>query len=361
MLKGTRANWTVKRLCKEMKRGTVTFDNAVQRTLVWKKEQKSLLIDSILRGYPIPQMYANKNTETKVLDMLDGKQRSNAICDFISDMFELTDDVQPIMSEDEKEEIIVAGYKFSELPEEFQDIIMESTIDIIVYDDLNDDEVCEMFRRLNNGKPLSAIELTRVKAKSLEVIQDIGKHEIFEHALTAKALAKYGQEDMVMKAWCTVFEKSPSFETKVIRPLMEKVEITEEQADKLKNCFTKIFEAYKKVKEQQFDDQDEIKKRDKICKRMLTRTHLLSIVSIAKKEDVTSENIAEFCKHFFSGSKTTTNENYNNNASSSSASGERVQARIREINKSYNSFMNCAETKKYKITNEQLDNVLNEI
>jgi len=34
-----------------------------------------------------------------------------------------------------------------------------------------------MFFRLNNGKPLTAIELTRVKAKSLDKIKELGKKE----------------------------------------------------------------------------------------------------------------------------------------------------------------------------------------
>ena len=45
------------------------------------------MIHSMLSGYPIPPLYAAKNDDK--YDMLDGKQRINAIVDFIAGKFEL--------------------------------------------------------------------------------------------------------------------------------------------------------------------------------------------------------------------------------------------------------------------------------
>lgn len=345
MLKGTRANWTIKTLVKEIEKENVTFDNAVQRTLVWKKEQKALLIDSILRGYPIPQMYANRDTETGIFDMLDGKQRSNAIASFIQDEFELTENIDPVENENGVE-IPLAERKFSDLPEDLQDRIFDYTVDIIVYDNLTDDEIAELFMRINNGKPLSAIELTRVKAKSLKIIQNIGTHEIFNHALTAKALAKYGQEDIVMKSYCVLFEENPSFETKIVRPIMERVEITDEQAKEINNGFTKIFEAYKILKEPKIEDSKENKKRNTICKRILVRTHLLSLMVLTPDENTTPAILAQFCKKFFDGGKATTiSPLYNANLSNGVSTAKAVQTRLEEIKKCYNEYIKSIQPK----------------
>ena len=87
MLRSAKIEWTARKLYKMTQRNEITFDNAVQRGLVWDSKKKSLLIHSMLSGYPIPPFYAAKNDDK--YDMLDGKQRINAIADFIAGKFEL--------------------------------------------------------------------------------------------------------------------------------------------------------------------------------------------------------------------------------------------------------------------------------
>ena len=87
MLKQAKLEWNARQLCRMVQRGEIKFDNAVKRGLVWDVQRKSLLIHSMLTGYPIPPFYAVKGGGC--YDMLDGKQRTNAIVDFISGKFEL--------------------------------------------------------------------------------------------------------------------------------------------------------------------------------------------------------------------------------------------------------------------------------
>lgn len=355
MLKETRTTWTIKRLAKEVKKGNVKFDNAVQRSLVWTKDQKSLLIDSVLEGYPIPPVYASKNDDGK-FDMLDGKQRINTFIEFINDEFGLTKVVNEIDCEEEGEKVDIVGLKFSELPEEFRDRICDYTIEIKQYEGITDEETNELFRRINNGKPLSAIELTRVKAKSLPIIQEIANHDIFTHALTAKAFSRYTHEDIVIKAYAELFTENPSFETKVIRPLMEEMEVTEEQKNQLIVGFDKLLEAYTTLKSREIADEEESKKRDRVCKRMLTRTHLLALMPLAVDDNITATDLAEFCYKFFYGTKTTINEVYNANASRGTGKAESVQNRLREIKKSYNEFISRREyTPKATVDDIEID------
>ena len=75
--------------CKE--RGKVNYDNAVQRNLMWDVEKKSLLIHSMIYGHAIPAMYFTR-AENGIYDSLDGKQRSNAISEFLRDEFALSAD-----------------------------------------------------------------------------------------------------------------------------------------------------------------------------------------------------------------------------------------------------------------------------
>ena len=161
-------NWTAKALSNQMEKGKVNYDNAVQRNLVWDVEKKSLLIHSMIYGYAIPAMYFTRD-ENGVYDSLDGKQRSNAISEFLHDEFALSADTPSVMNENGCVEDI-SGMYFSQLPEWVQDKIKDYNLTIYYYADMTEQEIREFFRRLNNGKPLSAIELTRANVPSLTKI-----------------------------------------------------------------------------------------------------------------------------------------------------------------------------------------------
>ena len=139
---------------------------------------------------------------------------------------------------------------------------------------------------------------------------------------------------------------------------MAEAEITDEQKETIIGCFDKIFEAYKQLKDKELDEE-EAKKRDKVCKRMLTRTHLLLLIPLAVDNTISINDIAEFCNKFFSGSKTTTNEVYNANASRGTGRAESVNNRIREIKKSYSEFVSrrayAPTTNENEVNTENVD------
>ena len=148
-------NWTAKTLTNMMAKGKVNFDNAVQRGLVWDLSKKSLLIHSMIYGYAIPAMYFTRD-EDGVYDSLDGKQRSNAISEFLSGEFALVDDT-PVVFDDDGNEVNIAGMTMEMLPEWAQDRVKDFNLTIYYYEDISQEEIRELFRRLNNGKPLTEI------------------------------------------------------------------------------------------------------------------------------------------------------------------------------------------------------------
>ena len=206
-----------------------------------------------------------------------------------------------------------------------------------------------LFFRLNNGKPLTAIELTRVRAKSLETIKEIGKHPIFNDALTAKALNKYTNEDIVIKAWAILNVENPSFETKQIRPLMAEADITDDQAKELNTVFTYLVDAYKTIKNKPHEVEAEKKTFDKAAKRLFTRTHLLSVVPIALdafKNGISPEQFAEWVIHFFSGtSHATISKVYNDNASAGTNRSDAIKTRVDEAMSDYKQFIDNSYSK----------------
>ena len=344
MLRKATIQWTIKQLNKFIGQNKVTFDNAVQRHFVWDNSKCSLLIHSILKGFPIPPFFAAKNEDK--YDMLDGLQRSTAISLFLNDGFALCDvpEIQIETADENGDEVVeildINGLKFSELSEDIQDSIKDATINVVYFDGITDDEISEMFFRLNNGKPLSAIELTRVKAKSREAITEIAKHEIFTNALTEKALKNYTNEDIVIKSWLILNEENPSFLTAYVRKRFAEVEITTSELEEINIAFTRILDSFKYLVSTATTDTEKLIK--KISKRILGRTHLVSLVPFALdsvNKGYSAEDFAEWAKSFFSGTaRASISVIYNDCAGTGSASPDKVTTRNRELEKSYKAF-----------------------
>ena len=358
MLKRANISWNARQLSKMIDKETIVFDAAIQRNLVWDDERKSLLIHSMLEGYPIPPMYATKDNGK--YSMLDGKQRSNAIADFLHGRFTLTG--IPEVTLEDGTEIDINGKFFSGLNEELQDALNTYSFTIYYFEDITEDEISEMFFRLNFGKPLSAIELSRARAKSLKEIQAIGHHELFTTSLTEKAFEKYTHEDLVIKSYIMLTSDTPCLDTKVVRPTMEKAEFTDQDINIMNGVFNRILNTYKTIITDDSPETGKLSKR--IAKRLLTRTHMLSIMPIVKKsliDRVPDDVFTLWVKNFFCGSRSATKyDEYNSRCTAGSGHAETIKVRLDVIKKDYNKFMKKIE-KENSIDNVEEKEILNEV
>lgn len=326
----TRAEWTTNKLANFFNEGTVTLENAVQRGLVWDIKRKSELIESLFFDDPIPPIYAAKYGD--VYSLIDGKQRTDAIVSFLAGEFALEglEAVEVEKKDGGVEEVDINGLTFAELDDVIQDNIKGATLTIIIINEPTDEKVCEIFYKLNNGKPLNAITVTRAKAKSRKDITELGAHELFKNALTKKAFERYTNEDIVVKSWAILHQSEPSLETKYIRPLMESIEFSDEDKAQLKECFDRILEVYSLIEDK------------KIAKRLITRTHMVSIMLVVWKSIVDGKSLQEFTEwfiSFFSGKKSATiSQVYNSYAGSGSARKDAVMKRLLELNRSYEEY-----------------------
>ncbi len=340
MLKKANIQWNPNTLIKQIKKGNLVFDCAIQRGNVWDNERNSLLIHSMIEGYPIPAFYFMK-TDSGQYSALDGKQRSNAILGFLNDEYALHENF-PSVTDDNGEEYDLSLMKFSEIPEFARDEILNYSLTIYYFEQLTDEERDEMFFRLNNGKPLTAIELTRVKAKSLESFQKIAEHEVINMAVTEKGKIKYNHENLAMQAWAVLFEENPSFETKIFRPMIENADVTEEQTQTIINCLDLILKVRKNLDitaeelENEFTTKEDINKiikaNKKTAKAITTRTHLVMLIKAAERairEGVDENEFIKWAKGFYSGKKAASvSEQYNAAASARAASAENINKRI---------------------------------
>jgi hypothetical protein len=129
-----------------------------QRRGVWRTPAKSFLIDTMLREMTIPPLYlrmTQNETRTKTIrEVVDGQQRVRAVLDFISEKFRLSSTLNAEW----------AGKYYSQLKPDEQQRIMDYSFSFEIFRGISDEEVLEVFCRLNmNGIPLNNQELRNGK------------------------------------------------------------------------------------------------------------------------------------------------------------------------------------------------------
>lgn len=136
--------------------GDLCIRPAFQRSFVYNKEQSNAVIESILKGYPLNNMYWIENTQTEDEEKygcMDGQQRTISICEFGTGLVSATikgfNNDAPFYIHDLK-------YRFPELYERF----MSYPLEIKVCTHATKDELSSWFIAINtNGEKLTEQEL----------------------------------------------------------------------------------------------------------------------------------------------------------------------------------------------------------
>jgi hypothetical protein len=133
--------------------GELDMSPPYQRKPVWVDKQKSYLIDTILHGYPIPEIYMQQVMEadgTSKHIVVDGQQRIRSVLDFIQGKFTL----------DPKDSPDLADIGFEDLTTRQKKDFFGYNFVIRTLPDLPETELREIFRRINtNVLALNAQEL----------------------------------------------------------------------------------------------------------------------------------------------------------------------------------------------------------
>jgi Protein of unknown function DUF262 len=124
-----------------------------QRNPVWTERQKSYLIDTILRGYPIPEIYMQDLVQPNATQkhvLVDGQQRIRACLEYLEGRFEL----------DPKQSPDFADLTFDELRDDEKQRIYEYRFVVRLLPKTPDPTLRDIFQRLNrNNVALNAQEL----------------------------------------------------------------------------------------------------------------------------------------------------------------------------------------------------------
>jgi len=134
-------------LVSAMRNSRLTLSPYFQRNLVWRDAHKRDFIDTIMKGYPFPQIFLARgpidlDTMEASQAVVDGQQRLNAIRDFIDGKLDID------------------GQTFKELPAKVREEFLKYEVAVIDFDlDAGDPRLKDVFHRLNRTfYSLSAIE-----------------------------------------------------------------------------------------------------------------------------------------------------------------------------------------------------------
>lgn len=118
-----------------------------QRRSVWTDTARSFLMDTIVRGKPIPKVFIrqkiNVQTRQSVREVVDGQQRLKTILSYLRDGFVIS----------KKHNSTYGGYYFSQLgevDENIQTSILNYEISADLLVNMPDPEVLDIFSRLNS-------------------------------------------------------------------------------------------------------------------------------------------------------------------------------------------------------------------
>lgn len=302
-------------LVKDMEKGTISLSHKLQRPEgQWNKKQKSNLIDSLLRHYPINPTYGIVETDG-TLSIIDGVQRLSTIRDFIGNKFSLSKDMENVIINGEEKNL--SGLKFNKLDEDAQSEILNSELQVYRMSDCTEKDVREMFARQNAGKPLSN-KLMRVVHESDDfsnVVYSLTNHPFMDKIMSPVQRKNGTDRDIIIQAMMLISsnqeQEFTSFRTKDIDAYVtDYADQYLDRVDTLKEAMDRFNESF----------DDEVKIPSTSIPQILYSGY--RIVKDKKSFSRLAEKVSEFIATYDS------NEEYKQYVQSGTGSKENVKGRF---------------------------------
>jgi hypothetical protein len=135
--------WLISDIINWFRAKELIINESFQRHSVWAVQAKVLFIDSILNELPMPKIFIRTKIDSKqqktIKEIVDGQQRIRSIIEYANDDFVLSD-----------KSINFSGKKYSDLSNEQQSIFLGYAITADQLLNATDDDVIDIFARLNS-------------------------------------------------------------------------------------------------------------------------------------------------------------------------------------------------------------------
>lgn len=212
----------------------------------WNAKQKSDLIDSLLRNYPINPTYAVK--DDGVFAVIDGVQRLSTIRDFLDSKFALSKNLKPVVINGEEKNI--AGLRFKKMDDDMKEALLNSELQIYEITEYTDEDVREMFRRQNAGTALKPSQkLTSSQSRELtRLLFELSSYPFIQKVLTPTQIKKDVDRDIcrevLMLASASKDNPVTSFRARDMDEFVSNYEISDEKVEYIKAALTKLDESF---------------------------------------------------------------------------------------------------------------------
>ena len=366
----------------QLKSGQLNRDAEMQRSYVWGKKEQTEFIDSIFQSantYIPPVIGAEseveievKNKIEKVIDLLDGKQRSTTIEKFVNNEIKLGYNVKPVVIEQEdgtEKEYIVAGKEWNELPEEIKMVFKANKIQMVFFKGMTCEDRERQFIKLQGGKKLSNAEVNKVR-----IGEDVREfiYRQLAHDLWVKYInisnnreVKFETMQQILMVMSGTYDLSgKSLQEFSDDPIMITKDIIK-QVEAITKYFNEVTKLIKKLslptELQSLEESEVIEKLEpKQVKKYqkpieyLKKVNIPIIYNIALKatqNDISTEQFAEFLNNFFLDIPF----DYHSKMGDGSASATNVKVRIESMTKSFMNHFKIEEKEEPQIENLDSD------
>jgi hypothetical protein len=141
-MRSSNTTMTIAEYSEQLRNKQIMVNRDYQRTdRVWPVSAKSNLIDTILNGYPLPKLILSQTTDLDTRrtrkEVVDGQQRTAAIQEFYENRYALTRGD-------------FAGRRFEELDDANKRDFISYELAIDLFATASDEEIREVFRRINS-------------------------------------------------------------------------------------------------------------------------------------------------------------------------------------------------------------------
>ncbi|MCR2024196.1 DUF262 domain-containing protein [Anaerotruncus colihominis] len=252
---------------------------------VWAEDKKAFLIDSILKNYPIPAIFMRPIVDDSgrtQYDIVDGKQRLQAIIGFIEGRISLTSyfaEDSFLGEENRSAAEIISGKTFEEIKKESASEYIKQfwtyTLQIEYLYEENVELVSSVFDRLNrNGEPLNPQELRNAKYSNTQIMPTIHKlacNDYLKDKMERLKIERMEDEEFISELLFLVLDGRILDSSPAV--LDEKYEQYKNEDDALKKGEQNFLDVVEFIKQLDLD-------YDKY-KRLFWTTHLYTLFSVA--------------------------------------------------------------------------------
>lgn len=331
---------TSKWIVDNYKENLLVVDNSFQRNYVWQKKHQISLIETILLGYAIPEIYlwvvdTDPDTGKTKYSIVDGQQRIGALFDYIENKFSLR---SAYLSEKTAE---YANKYFRDLSADYKKKIWAYSFTIRqLPQEIDRTEIVKMFLRLNStDKSLNPQELRNAEfnGEFLDNAKQISKLDFWVKNKIFSVDSIRRMKDIEFISSLLIFLRKGIVS-----------ETTQTEINKMYDLFNEKYE------EKSEDYQTVVKILEEITgvieynpnnlKLLSKTTHLYTLFTLTyiivsegiSYTDEQKETLSQFYKKYIDDSEEEEIVNYRNNAVSGTTSKESRLARLKTLKKYLN-------------------------